>query len=55
MEALYEKYCPEKNRSQLIRELSGWMPKTEGTELREAATVFSSCRRLSSCCPAVKK
>jgi len=40
MEALDEKYHPEKSRSQLIRELSGWMPKSECNELREAVTEF---------------
>ena len=42
MEALDEKYRPEKDRSQLIRELSGWMPKTECKELREAVTEFNT-------------
>lgn len=44
MEALYEKYRPEKDRAQLIRELSGWMPKTECNELREAVAEFKSIR-----------
>ncbi len=42
MEALDEKYHPEKDRSQLIHELSGWMPKTECKELREAVTEFNT-------------
>jgi len=42
MEALDEKYCPEKDRAQIIRELSGWMPKTECSELREAVTEFNT-------------
>ena len=42
MEALDEKYHPEKDRSQLIRELSGWMSKTECNELREAVTEFNT-------------
>ena len=42
MEALNEKYRSEKDRSKLIRELSGWMPKTECKELREAVTEFNT-------------
>ena len=42
MEALHEKYRPEKDRSQLIRDLSGWMPKSECNELREAVTEFNT-------------
>ena len=41
VEALNEKYCPDTDRAQLIRDLSGWMPKTECNELREAVTEFS--------------
>ena len=42
MEALDKKYSPEKDRSQFIRELSGWMPRTECTELRKAVTEFNT-------------
>ena len=42
LEALNKKYRSEKDRAQLIRELSGWMPKTECNELREAVTEFNS-------------
>ena len=42
LEALSEKYRPEKDRSQLIRELSGWMPKTECNALRETVTEFNA-------------
>lgn len=41
IEALDKKYRPEKDRAQLIRELSGWMPKTECNELREAVNEFN--------------
>jgi len=40
-EALDEKYRPDKDRSQLIRKLSGWMPETECKELREAVIEFN--------------
>ena len=42
MEALDEKYCPKKDRAQLVRELSGWMPKTDCNELREAVSAFNT-------------
>lgn len=42
IEALDKKYRPEKDRAQLIRELSGWMPKTECNELREAVSEFNT-------------
>jgi hypothetical protein len=42
MEALDEKYYPEKDRAHLIRELSGWMPRTECNALREAVTEFNA-------------
>jgi hypothetical protein len=41
LEALDEKYAPKKNRSQLIRDLAGWMPETECDALRHAVSDFS--------------
>jgi hypothetical protein len=37
LEALQEKYEPQTNRSQLIRDLAGWMSKSECDELRKSA------------------
>ena len=40
LEALDEKYAFRKNRSQLIRELAGWMPAAECEALRNAVADF---------------
>jgi hypothetical protein len=42
LEALNEKYTPKKDRSQLIRNLAGWMPKTECNALRYVVSVLSA-------------
>ncbi len=42
LEALHEKYGLKKNRSQLIRELAGWMPQDECNELRDAVADFDA-------------
>lgn len=40
LEALHEKYGLKKSRSQLIRELAGWMSPAECNELRNAVADF---------------
>ncbi len=40
LEALNEKYALKQNRSILIRDLSGWMPKSECDALRIAVAGF---------------
>lgn len=40
LEALHEKYGLAKNRSQLVRELAGWMSQDECNELRKAVANF---------------
>lgn len=42
MEALNEKYPLKENRSQLIRELAGWMLPAECEALREAVADFDT-------------
>jgi predicted transcriptional regulator len=42
LEALQEKYEPQTSRSQLIRELAGWMSKSECDELRETVDEFNT-------------
>lgn len=42
IEALEEKYALQKNRSQLIRELAGWMPAEDCEELRNAVADFDA-------------
>ena len=42
LEALDQKYNPEKDRSQLIREVAGWMSTAECRELREALSEFDA-------------
>jgi len=41
LEALKEKYEPKKNRSQIVRDLAGWMSKAECEELRNAVELFN--------------
>lgn len=40
LEAIDEKYAPKKERSQLIREIAGWMPRAESNALRKAVSDF---------------
>ena len=40
LEALHEKYGLKKSRSQLIRELAGWMSKDECRKLRDTVADF---------------
>lgn len=40
LEAINEKYALKKNRSQLVRELAGWMSPSECEELRRALADF---------------
>ena len=42
LEALDEKYEPKKDRSQLIRELAGWMSKADCKQLRESLADFDT-------------
>ena len=42
LEALDEKYALKKNRSQLVRELAGWMPPAECEVLRIAVADFDT-------------
>ena len=42
LEALDEKYEPKEDRSQLIRDLSGWMSKADCKELRETVAEFNT-------------
>ncbi|MBC2741635.1 MAG: hypothetical protein HGJ93_00925 [Desulfosarcina sp.] len=42
IEALDEKYALKKNRSQLVRELAGWMPPAECEALRNAVADFDT-------------
>lgn len=42
LEALDEKYRSNQNRAQLIRDLSGWMSKSECDALRIAVGEFAS-------------
>jgi len=41
IEALTEKYDPQKNRSQIVRDLAGWMSKAECEALRNAVDPFN--------------
>jgi predicted transcriptional regulator len=41
LEALTEKYIPKKQRSQIVRDLAGWMPKTECEELRDSIELLN--------------
>ena len=41
LEALSEKYEPKRDRSQLVRDLAGWMSKTECAELRDSVEHFN--------------
>lgn len=40
LEALDEKYKLKQDRTKLIRDLAGWMPKAECDGLRHAVSVF---------------
>ena len=42
IEALDEKYALKKSRSQLVRELAGWMPAAECEGLRNAVADFNT-------------
>ena len=42
LEALAEKYEPKKDRSQLIRDLAGWMSSTECASLRKSVEIFNA-------------
>lgn len=42
LEALQEKYEPQKDRSQLIRDLAGWMSKEESETLRKTVDEFNT-------------
>ena len=41
LEALTEKYDPKKDRSQMIRDLAGWMSKEKCEELRNSVALFN--------------
>lgn len=41
LEALTEKYGPQKKRSQIVRDLAGWMSKAECEELRNSVEHFN--------------
>jgi hypothetical protein len=42
LEAVDEKYTSKKSRSQLVRELAGWMPQPQCDELRDAVADFGN-------------
>ena len=42
LEALQEKYEPRTDRSKLVRDLAGWMSKSECEELRKTVAEFDT-------------
>ena len=47
LECVYEKLGLTDRRSQIVRQLAGWMPHSEAEELRQATEVFNTARVLA--------